>query len=207
MKKVILASILLLAILTGLQVRSYRHGIELNERAGAEANSLADLRVLQIATNELHSQISRQREALNAIAGLLGKNAVAEELKLLRIASGEEEVRGEGIEITFSTSIRTYWITDLIAQLVASGAEAIAVNDVRITPATFGLREVAGGLVMRHDFFKPPLRITALGPSKELQQLLAQTGGIFDRLQAANPSTKILLARRDLAVIPAIRSN
>lgn len=209
-KRTIFSAIaIILGILLSLQIRSFQR-IDILIQRSRPGEAFAELRVLQIANAELRAHLEEEKHALEDVASTLSNRALEDEMNRLRLLSGEESIFGEGLEITFSQPVKEFWITDLIAQLVTSGAEAIAMNDIRLTVGTAGFRAVSGGggrlegLLMRKHFLKPPLRLTAIGGRKELQQSLTQGGGILDRIEHDHPGLKIFLAEREKIIIPAL---
>jgi uncharacterized protein YlxW (UPF0749 family) len=132
----------------------------------------------------------------------LANQPVEEEIKRLRLLSGEEPIFGEGIELTLSIAVDEFWLNDIVAQLVSSGAEAISVNDVRLLPATAGFRRINSGILMRSEYLRPVFRLVAIGPQRVLQQSIGQNGGILDRMSKAYPYLKVFLTPREKVVIP-----
>lgn len=184
-----------MGLLLSLQVRSFQREAFLIRRSEA-ADVLKELRIFQLANERLRTRIEEQDGELAQLRSKLAAAAVEEEIERLKLLSGETAISGEGIEISISVPVEEFWITDLIAQLVSSGAEAIAVNDIRFTAQTAGFRSVGGGLLMRRHFLTAPLKITAIGPHKELKDSVAQTGGILDRMQGSYKNAVVSLAGR-----------
>lgn len=205
MRKIPLIALVIFAggILFVLQVRSFQKVQGLITRASRN-DVLQELNVFQIANAELRAHLESEKKALDDLTSAVSNRALEDEIARLRLFAGEEAVSGEGIEITFSAPVEEFWILDLIGALLNAGAEAIAINDIRLTSSTAGLRTVGGGFVMNRTFFRPPLRVTAIGPSQELQKAVSLTGGLLDRIEGLHPRLKILAAPREKIVIPAL---
>lgn len=193
----------ILGIFLSLQIRSFQK-IDLLTTRAKPGDIFAEMRVLQIANAELRAQLEEEEKALSEMKSALANRALEESMDRLRILSGEEPVAGEGIEITFPRSVKEFWLTDLIAQLVSSGAEAVALNDIRLTEQTAGFRDLGTGLLMRKYFFKPPIRLSVIGPRKELKQSVAQEGGILKRMEKAHPGLKITVEEKEKIVMPVL---
>lgn len=118
--------------------------------------------------------------------------------------TGEDGISGEGVKLTLDRAVNSFWISDLIAQLVSAGAEAVSINDIRLTIQTAGLRDVGGGIVMRRHFIRPPIIIRAIGPKNEQKSAIAQNGGIMDRIKDNYPGIKITVTEEEKIVIPAL---
>lgn len=203
MRRIFIITALVVGILLALQVRSFQKVEFLVQRSGSES-VFEELRVFQIANQQLRAQGEEGEKLLEEFQSKITSQAVEEELRKLRSLSGEEAVFGEGLEVLFNLTPPAYRISDLIAQLVGAGAEALAMNDIRLTPQTAGLRDVGGGILMRRSFLKPPFRISVIGPKRELKQAIAQNGGLIDRMQSAQPGLTITLSEREKIVIPSL---
>lgn len=203
MKKVFLITAVVIGILLSIQVRSFEKVERILERS-KPGSILAELRTFQIANEQLRLRLAGEEKSLNDIHSKITTETLEEEINKLRLLAGEDTVSGEGVELIFNKIIQEFWITDLIAQLVGLGAEAIAINDIRLTSGTAGLRTIGDGLLMRSYFWRAPIRISVIGPQKELKQILGQSGGIIDRIQNANPGLTIILNQRDNILIRGI---
>jgi uncharacterized protein YlxW (UPF0749 family) len=207
MKKSLIITLIFVGILLALQVRSFSNVGFLIQRSGPK-NILNELRVFQLANQELKTQVLEEGEKLEEISKEMAGQTIKDEVSKLRLLSGEVGVVGEGVEITISMPVDAFWISDIIAQLVSAGAEAIAINGIRITPRTAGLRDIgvgrAAGLLMGRDFFRTPYKIFAIGPSKELQASVAQNGGIIDRIKNNYLNIAVTLSVEDKVEIPAL---
>lgn len=197
------AIVFILGIFLSLQIRSFQR-IDLLTARSRPGDILAEMKILQIANADLRAHLEEQEKNLSEMKSALADRALEESMDRLRILSGEEPISGEGIEIIFPRSAKEFWITDLIAQLVSSGAEAVAVNDIRLTAQTAGFRDLGTGLLMRKYFFKSPFRLSAIGPRQELKQSVAQRGGLLDRMEKAHPGLKIAVEEKGKIVIPAL---
>lgn len=194
---------ILLGMLTVLQIRSFQKVRFLVQRSEPR-DILAELRILQLANEELRAQVQEEEKLLKEISANLNTGAIEDEILRLRLLSGGEEVFGKGVEITLSAPVKEFWLNDLTAQLVFLGAEAISVNDIRLVSQTAGFRNVGVGILMRRYFLKPPFIIKAIGPSLELKQSLAQNGGILDRIEHAHPGLQITLIEKENVIIPKL---
>lgn len=167
-------------------------------------NMLAQLRTFQIANADLRERLALQEKSFEEMKIRLAQEVVEEEINQLKMLSGEQDVFGPGIEITFSSPMKSFWITDLVAELVNAGAQAVSINDLRLTERTAGFRDVGGGLVMRRFFLRAPFKISAIGPSNELNQAVSQSGGILDRIKKSTPGMTINYVRKDEVWMPAL---
>lgn len=204
MKKALLAAALFIGILLALHIRSFRK-VEAIIQRSQPVTLMAELRAFQIANETLWMNIQERQKELSEKQTKLASVTIEEEINQLRLMSGEDPVFGKGIEITIDKPVQAFWISDLVAELVAVSGEAVSINDIRLTMRTAGFREVAEGLLMRRDFLTPPLRITVIGPPEKLVEKISAQKGIIERMKAGHPNLTILISKRDTIIIPALR--
>lgn len=171
---------------------------ELRRPAG-ELTSARTLLTEQIAerTEEgeaLRAQNARISEEIDALREQsLGATdpELLERLTQLGVASGATPVQGPGLVITLDDSSAAKQglpnseqgrVQDVDLQVVvnglwAAGAEAIAVNDKRLS-ATSAIRSAGQVILVDLDTVAPPYRIEAVGDSADLQVGLARTNAV-----------------------------
>lgn len=206
MKKLFIATAVVIGILLAIQIRSFKKVDFLLQRSG-QGNLMHELKVFQVANQNLRDHLAETKISLIDMQSRITAQTIDEEIKRLRLLAGEDAVSGEGIEITIPISIDAFWIIDLVAQLRAVGAEAVALNDIRYVSKTAGMRQIKpSGLLMRRTFLRPPFRISAIGPSRELKNTLTQSGSILNRIEQNHPGLKITVAQREKIEIPGLGS-
>lgn len=203
MNKALIITSLLVGIFLSLQVRSFRQVEFLVQRSEPE-NFLVTLQTFQRANAGLKNRIAEVQKTLSEIDTRLAAASIEKDIRQMQLLSGNGAVVGEGIELKLNIPIKSFWITDLIAQLVSSGAEAFAVNNVRLTSGTAGFREIQGGILMCSVFLRPPYTFSVIGPKDELLQAINQSGGIIDRMKKATPGLNVEIYEKDQIVIPAV---
>lgn len=202
-KKIFVITAIIGGILLILQIRSFKKVEFLIQRSGPES-VLGEMRKFQLANQQLREQIAEEEKNAAEAVSKLGSQAVEEEINKLRMLSGDADVWGEGVELSFNLPIKAFWISDIIAHLVGVGTEAVAINGIRLIPATAGFRDVGGGLVMRRQFLRPPFKISAIGPKDVLKTAINQNGGIMDRIKNSYPNISLVLEQKDKIFIPAL---
>lgn len=195
-KKALIITAILIGILLALQARSFKKVESLIQRSGP-ASLLSELRTFQIANQQLREHVSAEEKKLNDLRTKISGQTIEDEIKKMRLLAGEVKVEGEGIEITIDKPIQAFWVSDIIAQLVSAGAEAVSVNGIRLVTSTSGLRDIGGGLVMNRNFLRPPFNIMVIGPTTELKTAIAQEGGIMDRIKDAYLTIRITVAEKE----------
>ena len=97
------------------------------------------------------------------------------ELSRLQLINGTAKVHGSGIQITVSGNMLASDLIVILNELWAAGAEAVAVNDYRIT-ATTGINYVDAQnktyLTCDGAIIQDPIKIRAIGNSKILEKSL-----------------------------------
>ncbi len=107
------------------------------------------------------------------------------ELDRLALTNGTVAVQGPGIEIAVDGNLLASDLVILINELWAAGAEAVAINDYRVT-ATTGISYVETQsrtyLTCDGNLIQPPITIWAIGSGTILEKSLTMPGGIVDNL-------------------------
>lgn len=188
-----MATALACAALGFLLVTQLRATEDLGERLDIEreqdlAQILADLTA---QGDRLQSEITDLRLTLLAFEN----SAETEELALeslrrrlgeLQILAGTAAAQGEGVRLTVEdpgAQVNQEAMVDAVQELRDAGAEAIAVNDLRLI-ASSAFTTANGRLVLDGQPLDPPYRFVAIGPGETLAKALAIPGGAIDSLQA-----------------------
>lgn len=183
---------------------------------------LETARELQAQQDDLKVQILTLRERIQTIerqgegsAGLVSQlNA---QLEQARIAAGLIPLTGTGIVLQLEDSqepvpqdgsasdylVGSRDIRTVVDELWGAGAEAIAVNGERITPAT-AIIDIGSSLLVNSAYLAPPYQVTALGP-RDLYERLSQSPGFTDfvRSRAEAYGIRLSFAEPDSVDMPA----
>ncbi len=156
----------------------------------AMVRGLSDKRQkLAVEIVDLNQQLRSQMESYRDETKL--KTNLKAELDKLNILTGNTPLEGSGLTITISQNMPVLYI-DLIHitnELWAAGAEAISINEYRITNNTsifFGEEELSNVITVNNHRLSFPIIIRALGDSNNLEKGLTMPGGIMDRLALFN---------------------
>jgi uncharacterized protein YlxW (UPF0749 family) len=135
---------------------------------------------------ELAGQQSRQLELRDQITGLeTAQQATRSRLQRLGVRTGFGAVRGPGVQITVSSTpdanasqtVRDSDLALLADALWAAGAEAISVNDVRLTVLS-AFRNVGVGILVNSQPINPPYVFSVVGdPASLPANLLSSAAG------------------------------
>ena len=184
------------------------------ERAPLEAESegdlariLADLNAeadaLQGEIAELRIQLSDLRRSSQDETA--AAEAADEQLRSLQVLAGTTPVQGPGVLVTVADpngSITYDTLIDIGQELRDAGAEAVAVNDVRIGVAT-SFAERDEKITVDGTVLTPPYRIAAIGQPATLDGGLKIPGGAVDAVSTIR-GVKVDVARRVEVDLPAL---
>ena len=185
-------------------------------RAQAGAGGLATLTApeltllvanLNTRNDQLRTDIAtlqRQLEALE-VGGSRGESSINESratLSRIRVWAGLDPVLGDGIAITVRGEVSAAVLEDLLNELRNAGAEAIAIEEIRVVPGT-----VVGGsgrtTSVDDTLLADPFTIRAIGPPESLTGSLTRAGGILAQLAATNPEAVLEIEPTDDMILPA----
>lgn len=183
-----------------LLVVAYIH----TNRGAPEAQKVHDRLVNRVRTaerdaNDLAGQLSRAESSLAAEQAkeLPASGAIAQNLERVREAVGQVAVHGPGLVVTLREPpaptasaaggrvgtvpiSSSFILTDrdvraVVNELWNDGAEAIAVNDIRLTP-TSAIRFAGQAVLVDFQQVTPPYRIAAIGHADDLSVQFAESG-------------------------------
>jgi uncharacterized protein YlxW (UPF0749 family) len=200
----IAAVALVLGLLVVIQLRSQAGN------TGLEALSAQDLTVLVGNLNTRNEQLrgeiaSTERELADLQGARSRGESSVDQLRLdlarVRAWTGLDPVTGTGIRITIAGAIAGDGVEDLLNELHNAGAEALAVEDVRVVQGTV-VAGPSGSLSVENTALADPFEITALGNPATLTGSLTRAGGIVAQLAATYPAAQITVVPVDALGIP-----
>ena len=200
----------ILGILVVVQIRSQAGN---NTLAAMSSQDLTFLVAnLNTRNDQLRGEIATLQSQLAALesGGSIGATSVNEiraEIGRIRAWAGLDPVGGRGIEITVSGPITASAVEDLVNELKNAGAEAIAVEDVRVVPGTVFGGGGEGGLSVDDTALDDPFTIQVIGTPDTLTGSLARAGGIIAQLAATDPDATIDVEEATEMVLPATTRN
>ncbi|HKG56030.1 MAG TPA: DUF881 domain-containing protein [Candidatus Limnocylindrales bacterium] len=129
---------------------------------------------------------------------------IRRDLARIRAWTGLEAVAGSGVTVTVSGAIAGQGVQDIVNELHNAGAEAIAIEDVRVVPGTV-VAGPAGGLSVENTPLADPFEILALGSPEALTGSLTRNGGLIAQLSATYPRALLTVTPVDRLDLPATR--
>jgi uncharacterized protein YlxW (UPF0749 family) len=196
----------ILGLLVVVQLRGQAGGSELETKSAQALTSL--VANLNDENDRLRVEIGtlqQQRDALrkDRAGGETSVDAIQSDLAKIRAWSGLDPVAGKGVEITVNGEIDAASVDDLINELRNAGAEAIAIDDVRVISRST-VNGVPGSLDVDGKPLRDPFSIRAIGKPEVLVGSLTRVGGIVAQLGATNPAATVDVSPIDkLMTLPA----
>ncbi|ABO49219.1 protein of unknown function DUF881 [Desulforamulus reducens MI-1] len=186
---------IVMGLMLTVQYRSYK---EINETPPiARVQALAnEIKQKKEERSELQKKVNELREKLDKKATVQSDNTRTD-LETFRILAGIKAVKGPGVEVTLNDSevslapgqdpnlyvLHDEDVLKVLNELKAAGAEAIALNGVRLI-STSEIRCIGPTILTNKNKRLPaPFSITAIGNPKTLENSLFMKGGVVDQLK------------------------
>ena len=169
---------------------------------------------LETEVADLRKKLQDYEEGNGAKAG----NVIKEELANSMASAGMSGLQGQGLQITMKDSTKTIQpgedpnvflihdtdILKIVNELKAAGAEAISVNEQRITAMT-EIRCAGPTILVNSVRLAPPYVINAVGQSDTLLNAMKMPGGIVETLLYYNISVDMV--KKENIKIPAYKGS
>jgi uncharacterized protein YlxW (UPF0749 family) len=176
-------------------------------------------KLLETEIKELRAKVDESQQAL--VGGSTQSKVLGEELQQAKFLAGLIPARGSGVEVTLRDSNRKppadvdvqikqeYIIHDadlrnFVNELLANGAETIAINDQRIIAKT-AIRCVGAVIKVNDVPMAAPFKIIAIGPPDLLESALKMPGGIMDEFRFIQGISRgmVQIRKSDNLTVPA----
>lgn len=174
-----------------IQVRSFE-GIDTLLR-DQKSNVFQEIMILKQKNESLESEVLSLERTIKQLEDQnLALEAVSGEIEKYTKLSGAQSIFGPGVKINFDSNVSTFWMIDIVNELLNSGAEAIAVNGIRLTNRTIGFDTLPQGqILLNGSILTLPYQIDVIGEPNVIVELMELKGGIVDRLIQQFPGTKV----------------
>jgi uncharacterized protein YlxW (UPF0749 family) len=204
---------LLIGVLLVGQLRSQARPTEISQLPAQELSQLID--TLGVRNRELRTGLADLRATLDEYrdSGTQGQSALdvtREDLRRITAFGGLAAVEGQGLVLDVDGSLDAIAVNDLLNELRNAGAEAIAIDDVRITHRSVAVQGprslVIDGVEIGQRF-----TISAIGSPDGLLTAMERPGGIIAQLEqfiqatiTARQVDSISLPASSLDLAPAV---
>lgn len=180
---------------------------EYNSAQALENQSTDTLVTMVRSLNEYRSNLDDELAALEKSRNNLSATAALEkQLANSRIFGGQTAVHGPGVSVTITADYDVYDmdIIDIANELKVSGAEAIAINNYRLTAKSHLTSETDQNnhlyLALDGERLLTPIVLTAIGDAATLEKGLMFTGGIIDNLNTLYGIYPIVRQEDDITI-------
>jgi uncharacterized protein YlxW (UPF0749 family) len=173
--------------------------------------STQDLTVLVANLNDRNDQLRSEISTLERELEVFGQNEqrgdasvdeVRADLRRVRLYAGVDAATGPGVSILVHGPIDGTGIQDLINELRNAGAEAMAIDDIRIVPGVVSTG-AAGEVMLDGAPLADPFTIQAIGAPDKLTGSLTRSGGIIAQLAATQPKVGVDVTPLDHITVPS----
>lgn len=138
-----------------------------------------------------------------------GKGSLAEsqrEIDQLKIFTAQSAARGQGITVKIDGTFDDRAMSDLMNELRNAGAEAIAVNDVRVGPRSWYAPGPERTILLDGRQLNGPWTVKAIGSTEVIFVAITRIGGIQGQFQLIYPKTRITVAKESALDLVAVAS-
>ncbi len=202
---VVAAVMALLGFLAMIQLRAAAGGSGLGNLSTQDLTVLvANLNQRNDALRTQVSSLSLQLQNLQSgqAQGASALDALRTDLQETRMWAGLDPVRGRGVQVQVSGPVAGTSVDQLLDELRNAGAEALAVQGVRVVPGSV-VAGPAGELSIENTALPASFTIDAIGNPLNLTAALTRMGGAVSQIEVTNPDVQIGVTPVDLLTLPA----
>jgi uncharacterized protein YlxW (UPF0749 family) len=163
----------------------------LSERNNALRDEIFDLRI-------------RVESAQDAVAS--GKGTLTEgehQLAQLKVFAAQSAASGPGVSMKVDGPFDERALSDLVNELRNAGAEAIAVNEMRVGPRSF-FTASAGAIAVDGRPLRGPWTVRAIGSPEVVYVALTRIGGIVGQFELIYPRTRFSVNKEAALDLPSL---
>jgi uncharacterized protein YlxW (UPF0749 family) len=194
-----------LGLLVVVQLRTQQSG------AAFAGLSSQDLTVLVANLNARNDQLRREASNLQRELSTLTTNAdrgdasideLRADLRRVRLYAGLDPAAGQGVVVIIRGPVDGASVEDLLNELRNAGAEAMAIDGVRVVPGLL-VAGAAGEVTVDEIPTDDPIELAAIGAPDKLTGSLARSGGIIAQLAATHPEVIVEVTPVETIDVPA----
>jgi uncharacterized protein YlxW (UPF0749 family) len=152
----------------------------------------------EVATLERELEVLEQ----NTERGDMSIDELRADLRRVRLYAGIDPASGPGVSIVVRGPIDGQGIEDLVNELRNAGAEAMAIDMVRLVPGIVATG-APGAVTVGDQTLADPFTLSAIGAPDKLTGSLTRPGGIIAQLSATQPDVIVDVTPLDQIGVPA----
>ena len=173
--------------------------------------SSQDLTVLVANLDDRNDQLRTEVATLERELDVLAQNTdrgdasvdeLRADLRRVRLYAGTDPAMGPGVSITVRGPIDGPGVEDLVNELRNAGAEAMAIDDLRLVPGVVAVG-AAGAVILDGVALEDSFTLSAIGAPDKLTGSLTRPGGIIAQLSATQPDVLVEVTPLDRIGVPA----
>jgi uncharacterized protein YlxW (UPF0749 family) len=173
--------------------------------------SSQDLTVLVANLNDRNDQLRGEIATLerelatltaNTERGEVSVDELRVDLRRVRLYAGIDPATGPGVVVTIHGPIDGSGVDDLINELRNAGAEAMALDGVRLVPGVVTMG-TPGAVTIDGETLPDPFELAAIGAPDKLTGSLTRNGGIIAQLAATRPDVLLEVTPLGRVDVPA----
>ena len=172
--------------------------------------SSQDLTVLVANLDDRNDQLRTEVATLERELDVLAQNTdrgdasvdeLRADLRRVRLYAGIDPAMGPGVSITVRGPIDGSGVEDLVNELRNAGAEAMAIDDLRLVPGVVAVG-AAGVVILDGVALEESFTLRAIGAPDKLTGSLTRPGGIIAQLSATQPEVLVEVTPLDRIGVP-----
>lgn len=188
-----------LGLLLTVQSKSIQKLNDLTTRDD-RSNTFESIIVLKAKNDSLEKEIKELEGLLVQVNDQgMALEAVNDEIEKYNKLTGGVPVFGPGLQVIIDGKLSTPWLIDIINELLNSGAEAVAVNGIRLTNETIGFDTLPQGqILLNGSILTAPYEILAIGDGSVMQSAINISGGIIDRFKKSSAGSTATVTTKEV---------
>jgi len=174
---------LILGLLVVIQIRSFASMNYMLIR-DSESNIFQEIKILKDKNTLLRKEIEALEGTIEQLNDQTSSLEVIEaEIDKYKNLSGDYTVFGPGLKVVINGELNVAWVVDLINEFFNAGAEAVALNGIRITDRSSGFDTLPQGQILFNGTtLSEPYEFDIIGEGGTIEDIILLQGGIIDRL-------------------------
>lgn len=199
---------LFLGLLAVTQVRTqdvYSRSLELETPASLTtliANVAERNNALREEIFDLRLRTESARE--DAASGKGSLTEAQRQLSQLQVFAGRTAVKGQGITVRVDGAFDDKALSDLVNELRNAGAEAIAINSVRVGPRSWFGVTPDRALTVDAQPIRGPWTVSAVGAPEVMYVAMTRTGGIIGQFELIYRNTRFSVVKETALDLPTL---
>jgi uncharacterized protein YlxW (UPF0749 family) len=175
---------------------------QMAESSVDQTTIISSLYESNLALRKEAESLAAQQAEYERLLDTGGLADMRDDVERIRVYNASEAITGPGIELAIDSEIQAEHLLDLLNELRNAGAEAIALNDVRIGVDSTVVGS-SGKVLVDGVGTGRTLSFRAVGNPDSLDRALGRKGGVLSYLRNTYPGTQFVLVKQSSLTLPA----